>query len=318
MKSSLVSEVLKGDVKSATKLIRAVEDEAPTAAEDLKNIYPYTGRAQIIGISGAPGVGKSTLIDSLISIFRDMNKTIGVIVVDPSSPLTGGAILGDRVRMKRHGTDESVFIRSLSTRGCRGGLSRATLGAIHVMDAMGKDILIVETVGVGQAETDIARLVDTCIIVLTPGMGDGIQLMKAGILEIADIFVVNKADNDGAANLKIDLEGMINLYEFSPGQWKPQVILTTAVSNMGIDSLSAQISGHREFLHSTGQIERRAIERAKLELMDTIEHLLNDHIRKHMCKSGDTEEIVNKIMQREADPHSAAREIVSRCTGGLI
>lgn len=318
MKSCLASEVVKGDVKSAAKLIRAVEDEAPRAGEELRNIYPYTGRAYIIGITGAPGVGKSTLIDGLISNLREMNMTIGVIAIDPSSPYTGGSLLGDRVRMNRHSTDDSVFIRSLSTRGRRGGLARATLGAIHVLDAMGKDMVLVETVGVGQAETDIARLADTCIIILTPGMGDEIQLMKAGILEIADIFVINKADNDGADNLKIDLESMINLHEFLPGQWKPQVILTTAVSKLGIDTLSAKISEHREFLNSSGEIERRARERVKLELMNTVEHLLDVHIRKYIGKSDDSDEVINKIMRREIDPHSAAREIVTRCTGGLI
>jgi LAO/AO transport system kinase len=186
------------------------------------------------------------------------------------------------------------------------------------MDAMGKDIVIVETVGVGQAETDIAGITDTCIIVLTPGMGDEIQLMKAGILEIADIFVINKADNNGADNLKIDLESMINLHEFRPGQWKPQVILTTAVSNMGIDTLSTKISEHREFLNSSGEIKRRARERVKLELMNTVEHLLDVHIRKHIGKSDDRDEVINNIMRREIDPYSAARAIVARCTNGLM
>ncbi|MDO8687737.1 MAG: ATP/GTP-binding protein, partial [Dehalococcoidales bacterium] len=189
---NLVDKVLEGNVLAAARLMRGIEDEVPEALEALESIYLHTGRAYIVGLTGAPGAGKSTLLGSLIGVFRKAKMTVGVVAIDPTSPFTGGAILGDRVRMQSHGVDEDVFIRSLATRGWKGGLSKATVNTIHVMDAMGKDIIFVESVGSGQGDIDIARVADTAIVVLTPGMGDEIQIMKAGILEIADIFAINK------------------------------------------------------------------------------------------------------------------------------
>ncbi|HEX9976704.1 MAG TPA: methylmalonyl Co-A mutase-associated GTPase MeaB, partial [Dehalococcoidales bacterium] len=207
----LSDRVLKGDVAAAARLIRCIEDEVAGAAEELESVYLHTGRAHIVGIAGAPGAGKSTLLGCLIGIFRKKNLKVGVVAVDPTSPFTGGALLGDRVRMQAYGVDKDVFIRSLASRGWKGGLAKATVSTIHVMDAMGKDTILVEAVGSGQGEIDIARVADTVILVLTPGMGDEVQMMKAGILEAAEVFVINKADLEGADKLKLSLEIMLGM-----------------------------------------------------------------------------------------------------------
>jgi LAO/AO transport system kinase len=222
----LADKVLAGDIQAAARLISRIEDESPDALAEMDVIYPHTGKAYIVGVTGAPGVGKSTLTDNLIEFFRKQNRTIGVIAIDPTSALTGGALLGDRVRMQRHSTDPDVFIRSLATRGWVGGLARAAIGAVHVMDAMGKDIVMVETVGSGQIEIDIVKAADTTLVVLTPGSGDEIQTMKAGILEAADILVVNKADTEGADRLKADLESMLALKDSRPDEWRSPVVLS--------------------------------------------------------------------------------------------
>ena len=207
----LTDGILKGDIRAAARLMRYIDDEVASAREELKNLFPHTGRAHIIGLTGAPGTGKSTLVDTLIQAFRDKGKTVGVIAVDPTSPFTGGAILGDRIRMQRHSLDPDVFIRSLATRGNLGGLSRSTHEIVDVMDAMGKDVILVETVGVGQDEVEIVRLAHTNIVVLIPGMGDEIQAIKAGILEVGDIFVINKSERDGADKTVREMEIMLDM-----------------------------------------------------------------------------------------------------------
>jgi LAO/AO transport system kinase len=257
MKTQLIDKILQGDVQAAARLMRDIEDEAPNAVEELKSIYLHTGRAYVVGVTGAPGVGKSTLVDTLITSFRRENMTVGVVAIDPSSLFTGGALLGDRIRMQKHSTDQGVFIRSLAARGWMGGLSKATISMVHIMDAMNKDIILVETVGTGQAEMDIVRITDTSILVLTPGMGDAIQMMKAGILEGADIFVINKADRDGADSLKMELQVMLEMMGKLPSEWKPGVVLTEAVHDKGIEELMREILRHREFLISSGGLEER-------------------------------------------------------------
>ncbi len=223
----LTSKVLQGDVLAAARLMRGFEAEAPETMQELELLYPHTGRAMTVGVAGAPGAGKSTLLDSLINIFREKNMKVGVVAVDPSSPFTGGAVLGDRIRMQSRSTDKDVFIRSLATRGWKGGLAKATVNMMHVLDAMGKDIIFVESVGSGQAEVDIAKVTDTAIIVLVPGMGDEIQTMKAGILEAADVFVINKASRDGAENLRTSIEVMLMMKEADfTGGWKARILLT--------------------------------------------------------------------------------------------
>jgi LAO/AO transport system kinase len=312
----LTSKILAGDVSAAARLISGLEDETPDALEEMSRIYPHTGRAYVIGITGSPGAGKSTLTGNLIGLFRDNKKSVGVIAVDPTSAFTGGAILGDRVRMKAHSTDKGVFIRSLATRGWVGGLAKATIGTIHVMDAMGKDIILVETVGSGQIEIDITRAADTTVIVLTPGSGDEIQMMKAGILEAADIFVINKADRGDADILKTNLETMLMMKTQASDAWQPGIVLTEAIYDTGTTELAAEIQRHREFLTSSGELARRQQERVKLELMETIESFLKDLI--HDIDRGDyLEKLVNDLSQGKTDPRSATREITRRLAGDL-
>ncbi len=307
----LVSKVLEGNVPAAARLMRGLEDETPNALEELKSLYLHTGRACVVGVTGAPGAGKSTVIDTLISTFRKKNMTVGVIAIDPTSPFTGGAILGDRVRMQSYGIDKDVFIRSLASRGWKGGLSRATVNMIHVMDAMGKDIILVEAVGSGQGEVDIARVADTSVVILTPGAGDEIQMMKAGILEMADVFVINKADRDGADNLKTGLEIMLEMRARLPGEWKPGIILTEAISSKGTEELAEEILRHREFLISSGGLEKRRRERARLELMMAVQNSLNNYIEDSIDK-GCLEKLVDDLVHRKISPHSAASKILKQ------
>lgn len=311
---NLVNKILEGDVLAAARLMRGIEDEVSDAVEELESVYLHTGRAYIVGMTGAPGVGKSTLLGSLINVFRKKNMTVGVVALDPTSPFTGGAILGDRVRMQSYGVDKDVFIRSLAARGWKGGLSKATVNTIHVMDAMGKNIIFVEAVGSGQGEVDIARVADTSIIVLTPGMGDEIQMMKAGILEVADIFVINKADREGADNLRTGIEVMLEMKTHLPGEWKPGIILTEAVSDIGTEQLAEEILRHREFLTSGGELEKRRRERAKLELTMAVESSLKNYIERmdkdYLAK------LVDDLVYRKTNPRSAASKIIAQVSLG--
>lgn len=311
---NLVSKILEGDVQAAARLMRGIEDEVTDAVAALESVYLHTGRAYIVGVAGAPGVGKSTLLGSLISIFRKQNMTVGVVAIDPTSPFTGGAILGDRIRMQSYGVDKDVFIRSLATRGWKGGLTKATVNMIHVMDAMGKNIIFVEAVGSGQGEVDIARVADTAIIILTPGMGDEIQMMKAGILEAADVFAINKADRDGAENLRTGLETMLEVKAHLAGEWKPGIILTEAISGRGTEQLAEEILRHREFLTSSGALEKRRQERAKLELMMAVESSFMNHIER--MDKGYLEKLVDDLVQRRTNPQSAALKIITQISPG--
>lgn len=306
---NLVSKVLEGDVLAAARLIRGIENEASDALDELEEVYLHTGRAHIVGVGGAPGSGKSTVIGSLISVFRTQKMTVGVVAVDPTSPFTGGALLGDRIRMQKHGVDKDVFIRSMASRGWKGGLAKATANVVHVMDAMGKDFIFVEAVGSGQGEIDIARVADTAILILTPGMGDEIQLMKAGILEAADIFVINKADKDGAENLKSALEVMLMMKSSSACAWKPSIILTEAICNKGTDQLAEEIMRHKEFLTSNGELENRRRERARLELMTAVESYLESYIER--IDRGYFEKLVDDLAHRKTNPRSAALKIIN-------
>jgi len=310
MKTKQLDKILEGNVSTAAKLMRGVEDEAPNAIEELKNLYPYTGRAHIVGMTGAPGVGKSTLVDNLIDVFRGKNMTIGVVAIDPTSPFSGGAILADRVRMQQHDMDKKVFIRSMATRGWAGGLAKATIGMIHIMDAMGKDIILVETVGAGQAEVDIARVADTSIVVLSPASGDEMQMIKAGIMEIADIFVVNKADKDGAYNIATAIEFMLGMKTYLPTGWKLGILLTEAIWNKGTEELADEILRHREFLISSGELEKRKKERAKLELIEAIESSVKNYVYQKIDKAG-LEKLVDDIAQRKTNPYSAAEKVIN-------
>jgi LAO/AO transport system kinase len=312
----LAEKVLAGDVLAAARLISQIENETPEALDEMDSIYPHTGKAYIIGVTGSPGAGKSTLTDNLIGYFRKKDMSVGVVAIDPTSALTGGAILGDRVRMQRHSLDNGVFIRSLATRGWVGGLAKATIGAVHVMDAMGKNIILVETVGSGQIEIDIVKAADTTMVVLTPGAGDDIQMMKAGILEAVDIFVINKADKEGADRLKMELESILGMKERHTEEWHPAIILTEAIREKGTEELAAEIQRHRDFLVASGELPKRQRERTKLELLETVEGFIKDFL--HQADDGDyLENMVDGLIKGKTSPHRAALEITSRLASDL-
>jgi LAO/AO transport system kinase len=315
----LARRVLQGDLRAATRLMREVEDGAPEAIPALQLLFPHTGRAHVIGITGAPGAGKSTLTDGLVALFRAANLPVGVLAVDPTSPFTGGAILGDRVRMQAHATDPDVFIRSLATRGHLGGLSRATGDCIRIMDAMGKPLVLVETVGVGQDEVEIAGLSHTAVVVLTPGMGDDIQAIKSGILEVADIFVVNKADRDGADRTVRELQTLLELRRIVHGpvpasEWEPPILKTEALRGEGLPLLKETLDRHRVHLERTGQRAVRDRGRAKLQLMT----LLKDALVRAAFSSldrqvpGGLEALAVEIAEKRQDPYDLARELAER------
>lgn len=314
---SLAEKVIKGNVQAAARLISLIEDEGIAESGELESeqemeiLYPHTGKAYIVGVTGAPGVGKSSLTDSLIDHFRKQNMTVGVIAIDPTSALTGGALLGDRIRMQRHATDENVFIRSLATRGWIGGLAKAALGTAHVMDAMGKNIILIETVGSGQVEIDIVKAADTTLLVLSPDSGDEIQTMKAGIIESADVFAVNKADKEGADRQKADLEMMLSMKTEKPGGWIPPIILTQAINDIGTAELAEALLKHREYLKSSGGLPERRRERAELELLETVEVELKTKIRS-LDGGRFLQRLIDGLQKGKNSPQSAAREIMDR------
>jgi len=308
----LADKILAGNVLAAARLMTEIEDGVPEAVAELETLYPHTGRAYIVGVTGPAGVGKSTLVDALIGILRRDNMTVGVLATDPTSSFTGGALLGDRVRMQKHSLDKGVFIRSLASRGWGGGLAKATISMIHVMDAMSKDVILVETVGAGQAEIDITRVADTSIVILNPGMGDEIQMMKAGILEAADILVINKADREGANNLQRELEIMLEMKAYQPNEWQPSIVLTEAIHDKGTEELVTAILKHREFLISSGGLEKRRKQRVKLELILVTESSLKDYIYQQISKDDYFEKLVDDLVQRRTNPHSAALKIINQ------
>jgi LAO/AO transport system kinase len=284
-------------------LISLAENREPGAREALRSIFGATGRAHVIGITGPPGSGKSTLADKLIAHFRAASRSVGVIAVDPSSPFTGGAFLGDRVRMQGRTTDPGVFIRSMGSRGALGGLSRATSDAVHVLDALGKDVILVETVGVGQAEIDIVRTADTVVVVSVPGLGDEIQAIKAGILEIGDVFAVNKADRPEADRTASEIAAWIEVGRGGAG-WVPPVVKTMAEKGDGVAELADAIERHRKFLQSSKEGERRRIERAKWEIVE----ILRDRLLRSVHQ-GPLDAAARRVALREEDPASAAERI---------
>ena len=311
MTSDAATRIVAGDVRAAARLMRGIEDGDRDALDTLESIYPHTGRAYIVGVTGASGSGKSTLVGALTGAFRRKEMTVGVVAIDPTSPVTGGAILGDRVRMQRHCNDDGVFIRSVATRGWQGGLARAAMGMIHVMDAMGKDVVLVETVGIGQQEVDVTRMASTSIFVLTPDSGDAIQMMKAGILEMADIFVINKADLQGALAVKTELQTMLNMRNGAPGVTQPPVVLTQAVNGEGVGELTDAILRHREFLVSSGGLQSRGFARARLELAEAIESSLKGLIALGL-ETALREGLVEDLAQRRISPRAAAAEIINQ------
>ena len=313
---SLADQVLDGDIRAAARMMRDIDDGRPHAVEELKRLYPHTGKAYIIGITGPPGAGKSTLVDQLTASFRKKGKRVGVVAIDPSSPFTGGAILGDRIRMNRHASDEGVFIRSLATRGALGGLSRSTSDVGLVMDAMGMEVIIIETVGVGQDEVDIVKTAHTTCVVMVPGLGDDIQAIKAGILEIGDVFVVNKSDRDGADRTARELTTMLEMRNAPEGSWNPQVIKTEAQRGTGMDELSGEILAHRDFLFTSGLIAGFVRERNKRHFLDILRDGLYRHAMEFMGRDGMLETVVDGLGNNTLDPYSAAEAVIARMQGG--
>lgn len=312
-----VRRIREGDVRTASRLIRNLEDELPEAKNAIRRIFPHTGRAHVVGITGSPGAGKSTIVDALISSFRKREKTVGVLAVDPTSPFTGGAILGDRIRMQRHAEDPGVFVRSLATRGALGGLSKAVGDAVHVMDVMGKDFILVETVGTGQQEVEIINHSHTVIVVLVPGMGDEIQAIKAGIMEIADIFVINKADRDGSHQLASEIMSMLNMVPDFQGGWRPPIIRIGSCFEPGpfgesMEELAAAIGDHYRRLVETDLLGDRMKRKAMVEIHDAIRDAVLAPILKEMTESGEMEEIAGRLLRKETDPYTIAEEVARR------
>lgn len=312
---SLSEKVLSGDIRAAARLMRDIDDCRSTAIAELKQIYARTGNAYIIGITGPPGAGKSTLVDQLTATFRKRGKRVGVVAIDPTSPFTGGAILGDRIRMNRHATDEGVFIRSLATRGALGGLSRSTSDVALVLDALGMDVIIIETVGVGQDEVDIVKAAHTTCVVMVPGMGDDIQAIKAGILEIGDIFVVNKADRDGADRTSRELAAMLEMRNTPSGCWQPQVLKTEAQRGTGIEELVGEILSHRDHLFSSGSIESFLRERNERHFVDILRDSLYKHAMAFMARKAILPKVLDGMAGSTIDPYSAAEEVINEMLG---
>lgn len=293
------NKVFSGDVRASARLMRLVDDRAEGYEEYMKEVWKHTGRAHIIGITGAPGAGKSTMTDKLIAKYRSMGKTVGVVAIDPTSPFSGGAILGDRIRMANHATDEGVFIRSVGTRGHLGGLSVSTMDIVAVMDAMGKDVVIIETVGVGQDEVEIAMVADTCIVVTVPGLGDDIQAIKAGIFEIADIFIVNKADREGVERTVKDLEMMLEMVHQRTG-WDVQVLKTVASRDEGIDKVVEAIASHAEFFDKN-------IKAGRME--DRLLHVSYGVVREKIVKEIFKEDEIRALLKSGLDPYTAVEKL---------
>jgi LAO/AO transport system kinase len=311
----LVEKARTGDARSVARLISLVEDASPLLREVMAGLAPYAGHAHVIGLTGSPGVGKSTSTAALVTALRAQGKRVGVLAVDPSSPFSGGALLGDRVRMQDHALDKDVYIRSMASRGHLGGLSWATPQALRVLDAAGCDVILIETVGVGQSEVEIAAMADTTMVLIAPGMGDGIQAAKAGILEIGDLYVINKADRDGADQVRRDLRGMLALADRPEGAWRPEIVKTVASKGEGIDEVAAAIDRHREHLESSGELAARRLRRARDEIEAIAVTALREQWR-GVHENAALDELAAEVVAGDSDPYAAADLLLESLEAG--
>jgi LAO/AO transport system kinase len=308
---SWAAQIREGDVRAISRAITAIEDHDPQSEELLERIFPHTGRAYVLGVTGAPGTGKSTLVDRLAAHFRRGGDAVGIIAVDPTSPYTGGAILGDRIRMQGHASDAGIFIRSMATRGSLGGLARTTGDVALVLDAAGKQFVLVETVGVGQDEVDIVRLADCTLVLLVPGLGDDVQNMKAGLMEIADIFVLNKSDREGADRLEAELEAMLQLAPERHG-WKPRIVRTIATENKGVEEVATAIAQYRDHFNGSADLETKKIEHWKRRLLVLAQELFLERAIPGAEGQAAIDVLAREVAERRKDPYSAVRELLAR------
>jgi len=309
-------EILQGSYRAVARVISWLENENQLARSCMERLYPHTGKAYIVGITGSPGTGKSTLTDKLTRHIREKGLTVGIIAVDPSSPFTGGAVLGDRIRMSEIAQDPGVFIRSMATRGFLGGLTQSTGKVVNVLDAAGKDVIIIETVGVGQDEVEIMRIADTTCLVLAPGLGDVIQSMKAGVMEIADVYVINKSDRQGADQLFVEVSHRVNQDDLIKGKsrnrsWIPLVVQATAVNDVGVTDVLDAVLSHQKHLKQGGTFMEKRRERTQQQTLQMIHYEIFSLLRKHLSETGKMEKLVDAIMNHEQDPYSIVQQVLS-------
>ena len=309
----MISELRAGDSRALARAISTVENHSPGWIELLKDLFPHTGRARTIGLTGAPGAGKSTLVDQLAKHYREQKQTIGIIAVDPTSPYTGGAILGDRIRMQQHFSDPGIYIRSMATRGSLGGLARTTADVALVLDAAGRDLVLIETVGVGQDEIDIVRLADVTVVILVPGMGDDVQTIKAGIMEIADIFVINKVDHDGAERVEREIRAMQSL-ALRADQWTPPVVKTVATDARGIPELANAIAAYEAHQLKQDLISHRRVQNWEVRLLEMLRDTLLQQARAALSDH-ELAELAAQVAEHKRDPYTVVEEIAGRVRG---